>query len=168
MRLLLFYLTCTVLAISLLDNTDFPSNCICIIFILGRGTKQADCFCSNPITCVIYYMYTLKKGKRKVHGVPQSQTAALPHPPPIRPQEEEETDKSNKHNPNKRTKSTQISSLFPKRGNRNTKGLKNTRTKWHTERHTTNRLAEQTTKQQRVRLTKVFKWNMFELRHQKC
>ena len=35
-------------------------------------------------------MYTpyKKKGKRKVQGVPQSQTAALP-----RPQEEEETDK---------------------------------------------------------------------------
>ena len=32
---------------------------------------------------------TYKKGKRKVQGVPQSQTAALP-----RPQEEEETDKS--------------------------------------------------------------------------
>ena len=30
-----------------------------------------------------------KKGKRKVQGVPQSQTAALP-----RPEEEEETDKS--------------------------------------------------------------------------
>ena len=30
-----------------------------------------------------------KKGKRKVQGVPHSQTAALP-----RPQEEEETDKS--------------------------------------------------------------------------
>ena len=30
-----------------------------------------------------------KKGKRKVQGVPQSQTAAIP-----RPQEEEETDKS--------------------------------------------------------------------------
>ena len=30
-----------------------------------------------------------KKGKRKVQGVPQSQTAALP-----RPQEEEQTDKS--------------------------------------------------------------------------
>ena len=30
-----------------------------------------------------------KKGKRKVQGVPQSQTVALP-----RPQEEEETDKS--------------------------------------------------------------------------
>ena len=31
----------------------------------------------------------VKKGKRKVQGMPQSQTAALP-----RPQEEEETDKS--------------------------------------------------------------------------
>ena len=33
--------------------------------------------------------YENKKGKRKVQGMPQSQTAALP-----RPQEEEETDKS--------------------------------------------------------------------------
>ena len=33
----------------------------------------------------------VKKGKRKVQGVPQSQTAALP-----RPQEEEESDKSKK------------------------------------------------------------------------
>ena len=30
----------------------------------------------------------------------------------------------NKHKPNKRTKSTRISSLFPKRGNRNTKRTK--------------------------------------------
>ena len=35
----------------------------------------------------------------------------------------------NKHKPNRRTKSTKISSLFPKRGNRNTKGTENTRTK---------------------------------------
>ena len=35
------------------------------------------------------YANGTKKGKRKVQGVPQSQTAALP-----RPQEEEETDKS--------------------------------------------------------------------------
>ena len=34
-------------------------------------------------------MIPTKKGKRKVQGVPQSQTAALP-----RPQEEEEADKS--------------------------------------------------------------------------
>ena len=44
-----------------------------------------------------------KKGKRKVQGVRQSQTAALP-----RPQEEEETDNLNKHKPNKRTESTKI------------------------------------------------------------
>ena len=43
----------------------------------------------------VFYVYAVscfmlkKKSKRKVQGVPQSQTAALP-----RPQEEEETDKS--------------------------------------------------------------------------
>ena len=46
----------------------------------------------------------------------QSQTAALP-----RPQEEEETDKSKQAQTEQRTKSTKISSLFPKQGNRNTK-----------------------------------------------
>ena len=35
------------------------------------------------------WLETTKKGKRKIQGVPQSQTAAL-----SRPQEEEETDKS--------------------------------------------------------------------------
>ena len=41
--------------------------------------------------CFFFVMREIlwKKGKRKVQGVPQSQTAALP-----RPQEEEETDKS--------------------------------------------------------------------------
>ena len=39
----------------------------------------------DPLKLPVYN----KKGKRKVQGVPQSQTAALP-----RPQEEEETDKS--------------------------------------------------------------------------
>ena len=42
----------------------------------------------------------------------------------------------NKHKPNKRTKSTKISSLsFPSEVIAILKGLKNTRTKWHTERH---------------------------------
>ena len=40
-------------------------------------------------TSMLEWAQTTKKGKRKVQGVPQSQTAALP-----RPQEEEETDKS--------------------------------------------------------------------------
>ena len=56
------------------------------------------------------------KGKRKVQGVPQSQAAAH-----SRQQEEEETDKFKQAQIDKRTKSTKISSLFPKRGNRNAK-----------------------------------------------
>ena len=52
-------------------------------------------------------MYDPTKGKRKVQGVPQSQTAGLP-----RHQEEEETDKS---------KQAQIDQKFEKRGNRNAK-----------------------------------------------
>ena len=38
---------------------------------------------------LLHGTFSKKKGKRKVQGVPQPQTAALP-----RPQEEEETDKS--------------------------------------------------------------------------
>ena len=41
------------------------------------------------ITIWLFPYLSLIKGKRKVQGVPQSQTAALP-----RPKEEEETDKS--------------------------------------------------------------------------
>ena len=64
-------------------------------------------------------MFITKKGKRKVQGVPQSQTAALP-----RPKRKRKPTNPNKHKSNKRTKSTKISSLFPKRGNRNTKRTK--------------------------------------------
>ena len=50
-----------------------------------------------------------KKVKRKVQWVPQSQTAALP-----RHQEEEEIDKTKQAQIEYTTKSTKISSLFPK------------------------------------------------------
>ena len=60
-------------------------------------------------------MKLLKKGKRKVQGVSQSQTAAL-----HRHQEEEKTDKPKRAQiEKKRTKNTKISSLFPKRGSHN-------------------------------------------------
>ena len=49
--------------------------------------------------------------------MPQSQTAAL-----HRPQEEEETDKSKQAQTEQTCENAKISSLFPKRGNRNTKG----------------------------------------------
>ena len=46
-------------------------------------------FMTASVYRYVYTLMTVKKGKRKVQGVPQSQTAALP-----RPQEEEKTDKS--------------------------------------------------------------------------
>ena len=65
------------------------------------------------MTAIPIDVESIKKSKR----VPQSQTAALP-----RHQEEGETEKKNKQAQiDKRTKSTKISSLFPKRGNRNAK-----------------------------------------------
>ena len=57
-----------------------------------------------------------KKGKRKAQGMSQSQTVALP-----RHQEEEETDKTKQAQIEQTCESTKISSLFPKRGNRNAK-----------------------------------------------
>ena len=48
-------------------------------------SKLAACL----ISFSIFSMQLFQRGKRKVQGVPQSQTAALP-----RPKEEEETDKS--------------------------------------------------------------------------
>ena len=66
------------------------------------------------IVAILKIYFEKKKGKRKVQGVPQSQTAALP-----RHHKEEEMNKSKQAN--KHTKSTKISSLFPRRGNRNAK-----------------------------------------------
>ena len=57
--------------------------------ILRKMSKESS-FQRNSYAFYYYSRLPLKKkGKRKVQGVPQSQTAALP-----RPQEEEETDNS--------------------------------------------------------------------------
>ena len=56
------------------------------------------------------------QGKRKVQGVPHHKPQPFPDP-----KRKRKPTNLNKHKPNKRTKSTKINSLFPKRGNRNTK-----------------------------------------------
>ena len=71
-----------------------------------------------------------QKGKSKVQGMPQSQKKVRektrechnhkPQPFPDHKRKRKPTN-PNKHKSNKRTKSTKTSSLFPKRGNRNTK-----------------------------------------------
>ena len=62
-----------------------------------KGSFKLLCFWEDAALKSFYKLFDFvrpfdkmyKKGKRKVQGVPQSQTAVLP-----RPQEEEETDKS--------------------------------------------------------------------------
>ena len=66
---------------------------------------------------------TIKRVKREVQGVSQSQVAANPW----HQEEEEKKTKSNTRKTNKHMKSTQTSSLFPKQGNRNAKRTKNAR-----------------------------------------
>ena len=57
---------------------------------------------------------TIKKSKRKIQGVPQSQATALP-----RHEEEEETDKTKQAQSKQTYEKHKISSLVPKRGNCN-------------------------------------------------
>ena len=56
-----------------------------MFWMMFSQTHNLQRIYANRLTALLY----VKKGKTKVQGVPQSQTAALP-----RPQEEEETDKS--------------------------------------------------------------------------
>ena len=96
--------------------TSFSDQVFFLTFVKNLTNSQSSTWkttkCSNNSDLSFFSPVNhWKKGKRKVQRVPQSQTAALP-----RSQEEEET--------NKRTESTKISSLFPKRGNRNTKRTK--------------------------------------------
>ena len=61
-------------------------------------------------------IFKKKNGKRRVQGVPQSQTATPP-----KYQEGEENDKTKQAQIEQTYESIKISSLFPKRGNRNAK-----------------------------------------------
>ena len=81
-----------------------------------------------------YLFHLKKKGREKSRECHNHK----PHPFPD-PKRKRKPTNPNKHKPNKRTKSTKISSLSSPAI---LKGLKNTRTKWHTEIHATNRLVE--------------------------
>ena len=65
------------------------------LLILNFSTRSKLSLCHAVLVMLfmcsvqLQLFASVKKGKRKVQGVPQSQTAALP-----RPQEEEKTDKS--------------------------------------------------------------------------
>ena len=65
------------------ERNNSQDGCILYYHLANTEDLQEKTITSDIIA------YTPKKGKRKVQGVPQSQTSALP-----RHQEEEETDKS--------------------------------------------------------------------------
>ena len=106
-------------------------------------------------TCLSYFCWYLpllyyalisfllcKNGKRKVQGVPQSQTAA-PSPPPRPPPPTPTKTPRRRGNRQIQTSTNRTNvrkaqrSALPKRGNRNTKRTEKhkKRTKWNTERH---------------------------------
>ena len=99
------------------------------VIMIARNVPCGIAFCGS---CEKdnYSAMKKKKGKRKVQGLPQLQKKVReksrechnhkPQPFPD-PKRKRKPTNLNKHKPNKRTKSTKISSLFPKRGNRNTK-----------------------------------------------
>ena len=114
----------------------------------------------NQCRCFIYkykrrYL-AKKKGKRKVQRVPQSQ-------PFSDPKRKRKPTNPNKHKSNKRTKSTKISSLFPKRGNRNTKRTekhKNKMTHGKTYNKSPRRINQKTTKSKTNTGTTALEWSV--------
>ena len=66
----------------------------------SKNNASSQPFLQESLSKLIFCRQSIKKGKRKVQGMPQSQTAALP-----RHQEEEETGK---------TKQTQIKQTYEK------------------------------------------------------
>ena len=118
-----------------------------MISVMGVGLHNA-----NGLKQSVYGKKVREKSRESHNHKPQ------PFPDPKRTRK---PTNPNKHKPNKRTKSTKTSPPPPSpppppstsEAAATPKGPKNTRTKRHTERHTTNRPAEQTTKQQRARPT---------------
>ena len=88
--------------------------------VLTRWTQhELDCGCKQPL-----HQNLPKKVREKSRECHNHK----PQPFSDTKRKRKQT-KPNKRKSNKSTKSTKISSLFPKRGNRNAKWLKNTRTK---------------------------------------
>ena len=71
-------------------------------------------------TILKYQTFLAVAEEKKVREKSRECHNRKPHPFPD-PKRKRKPTNLNKHKPNKRTKSTKISSLFPKRGNRNTK-----------------------------------------------
>ena len=73
----------------------------------------------SSIKTIVWHSTRAKKVQKKVREKSRECHNHKPQPPPD-PKRKRKPTNPNKHKSNKRTKSTKISSLIPKRGNRNT------------------------------------------------
>ena len=89
-----------------------------LLTVIGLTTMHAVC----RITFMLYPIFFISKNDftKKVREKSRECHNHKPQPFPNTERKRKPTN-LNKHKSNKRTKSTKISSLFPKRGNRNTK-----------------------------------------------
>ena len=97
---------------------------------LERSVEQT----TGGVKALLQLANFTKKKKKKVREKSRECHNHKPQPFPD-PKRKRKPTNLNKHKPNKRTKSAKISSLFPKRGNRNTKRTekhKNKMTHWKT------------------------------------
>ena len=90
-----------------------------VLYIDSYGTRYV--LSLNITGCrVFHFLSWIKYRFKKVRETSRECHNHKPQPFPD-PKRKRKPTNLNKHKPNKRTKSTKISSLFPKRGNRNTK-----------------------------------------------
>ena len=94
------------------------SPCRCCISVIGWFLCSRRC--STDELGSLHDDWTNYVSKKKVREKSRECHNHKPQPFPD-PKRKRKPTNLNKHKPNKRTKSTKISSLFPKRGNRNTK-----------------------------------------------
>ena len=94
-----------------IEFIDLPS-----IFRDNNVISDIPSYFENTKSPIICYKYNKKKVREKSRECHNHKPQPFPDPKMKR-----KPTNLNKHKPNKRTKSTKISSLFPKRGNRNTK-----------------------------------------------
>ena len=95
-----------------------------VIFVLSElcpfGKKKKKKTELNFVSKISQKVFKLGSRKQKAREKSRECHNHKPQPFPD-PKRKRKLTNPNKHKPNKRTKSTKISSLFPKRGNRNTK-----------------------------------------------
>ena len=92
--------------------------------VAGHNLHKSATYSTNSVTGILPLLHMKKKVREKSGEYHNHK----PQPFPDLKRKRKSTN-LNKHKPNKRTKCTKISSLFPKRGNRNTKRTEKHKTK---------------------------------------